>query len=372
MKQLKLFPKVFIYTLFLMLMVVFLASGMFYLLAPIIASDNPLTPGSAGKIFPSTIPRNEEIAQAILGSLPYTMSVCVLISIISAFLFSRAITKPIKHIVDTTSSMKNLKKDAKCKVQSTDEIGLLSESINELYSKLLQTIENLEYEKAQVAEVEKQKIDFLRTASHELKTPVTALNAILDNMIMGIGKYQDYNTYLPLCKERSEQIAKMITEILDTSKLGTTTDQEPSATFNVTELLSSLFEQYQLIAQANGLDFEITLSDQLSACLPPKMFSKAVSNILANAVAYTIPGGKISVFIDKRNLVVENECSPIPTEHLKKIFEPFYRPDYARSKKDGGNGLGLYIVASILDYLNLPYSFCPMKEMDGMRFTILL
>lgn len=268
--------------------------------------------------------------------------------------------------------MKNLQKGAKCRVQSTDEIGLLSESINELYSKLLQTIENLEHEKEQVAEVERQKIDFLRMASHELKTPVTALNAILDNMVMGIGKYKDYDVYLPLCKERSEQIAKMITEILDTSKLGTSIDPEPPTTFDATTLLLPLCEQYQLIAQANGIIFKMALLNQFPVCLPPKMFSKAFSNILANAVSYTIPGGTISVYIDNRDLIIENECLPIAPEHLKKIFEPFYRPDYARNRKDGGNGLGLYIVASILNYLQLPYSFYPMKEPDGMRFTISL
>ncbi len=372
MKRLKLFPKIFIYTLFLMLMIALFASGMFYLLAPIIASDNPLTPGTAGNIFPAEVTRNAEVTQAILGSLPYTMGMCVLISLISAFFFSKAITKPIKHIVDTTFSMTILKKDAKCRVQSADEIGLLSESINRLYSKLLQTIENLEHEKEQVAEVERQKIDFLRMATHELKTPVTALNAILDNMVMGIGKYKDYNAYLPLCKERSEQIAKMITEILDTSKLGTSIDTEPSTTFDATALLLPLCEQYQLIAQANGMIFKMTLLNQFPVCLPPKIISKAISNILANAVAYTIPGGTISVYFDNRNLVIENECLPIPSEHLKKIFEPFYRPDYARNKKDGGNGLGLYIVASILNYLDLPYSFYPMKEPGGMRFTISL
>ena len=232
--------------------------------------------------------------------------------------------------------------------------------------------ENLEHEKEQVAEVERQKIDFLRMASHELKTPVTALNAILDNMVMGIGKYRDHDTYLPLCKERSEQIAKMITEILDTSNLGTSIDTEPSTTFDVTALLLPLCEQYQLIAQANGMEFNIALIDCFPVCLPKKMFSKAVSNILANAVAYTISGGTISVYIDGRDLIIENECLPIPSDHLKKIFEPFYRPDYARNRKDGGNGLGLYIVASILNYLHLPYTFYSMKEPDGMRFTISL
>ena len=65
-----------------------------------------------------------------------------------------------------------------------------------------------------------------------------------------------------------------------------------------------------------------------------------------------------------------HECEPISAEHLKHIFEPFYRPDYARNQNDGGNGLGLYIVASILDSLKLSYSLEPIQKPLGMRFTI--
>ena len=72
-----------------MLMIALLASGMFYLLAPIIASYNPLNPGIDGNIFPAEVARNEEITQAILGSLPYIMGMSVLISLISAFFFQR-------------------------------------------------------------------------------------------------------------------------------------------------------------------------------------------------------------------------------------------------------------------------------------------
>lgn len=104
--------------------------------------------------------------------------------------------------------------------------------------------------------------------------------------------------------------------------------------------------------------------------LPPKTFARAFSNILSNAVAYTLPGHSIFVRIDGRKLIVENECEPISAEHLKHIFEPFYRPDYARNQNDGGNGLGLYIVASILDSLKLSYSLEPIQKPLGMRFTI--
>src|SRR5699024_12225656 len=79
--------------------------------------------------------------------------------------------------------------------------------------------------------------------------------------------------------------------------------------------------------------------------------SDLFSNILSNAVAYTLPGSSIFVRIDNRKLIVENECEPIPAEHLKHIFEPFYRPDYARNQNYGGNGHWFIIIASVFDYL---------------------
>jgi len=69
-------------------------------------------------------------------------------------------------------------------------------------------------------------------------------------------------------------------------------------------------------------------------------------------------------------LSVSNECSVLPPEQLQHIFEPFYRPDLAHSQATGGNGLGLYIVQTILDKLRLKYQFVPMPNDRGMSFTI--
>ena len=126
-------------------------------------------------------------------------------------------------------------------------------------------------EKERVRENEKSRVDFLRVASHELKTPVTALNAPLENMSLGVGIYRNYDTYL-----------------------------------------------------------------------------------------------------DGRSSVVENECTPIPAGEIPRLFEPFYRPDFARSRDDGGNGLGLYIVNILFLSMNISYSLAPMRDPQGMRFTIWL
>ena len=218
--------------------------------------------------------------------------------------------------------------------------------------------------------MEQAKIDFLRAASHELKTPVTALNATLENMILGAGKYQDYAAYLPECKEMVEQLSGMIHEILETSRLNTM--DEPAKSFNATGLLIELCEPYQIIAAAHQIAFSLDLPEQFPVTLPVGLFSKAVSNILANAVAYTGAGKTVSVYMDGRCLIIENECAPIPDAEIRRLFEPFYRPDFSRSRDSGGNGLGLYIVDTLLTSMNISYSFAPMEFSKGMCFAIRL
>lgn len=223
------------------------------------------------------------------------------------------------------------------------------------YQSLLLTIRNLELEKEKVSLAEKEKIDFLRTASHELKTPVTELNATLENMILGIGEYRDYETYLPKCKEITEQLGDMIRDILNASRLQTQGNNEPCSNFSLRTLLTELCEPYRLIAEAKGIKFKIELSSDAFVYLPEGRLKKAISNILSNAVNYTEAGQSISVVFDKNKLSVSNECSVLPPEQLQHIFEPFYRPDLAHSQATGGNGLGLYIVQTILDKLRLKY-----------------
>ena len=242
--------------------------------------------------------------------------------------------------------------------------------INNLYQSLLLTIRNLELEKEKVSLAEKEKIDFLRTASHELKTPVTELNATLENMILGIGEYRDYETYLPKCKEITEQLGDMIRDILNASRLQTQGNNEPCSNFSLRTLLTELCEPYRLIAEAKGIKFKIELSSDAFVYLPEGRLKKAISNILSNAVNYTEAGQSILVVFDKNKLSVSNECSVLPPEQLQHIFEPFYRPDLAHSQATGGNGLGLYIVQTILDKLRLKYQFVPMPNDRGMSFTI--
>lgn len=363
MKRLKLFPKIFFYTLGIMLFVIVVTHGLIYLLPP----QMQLALSTQEDVVVS-IRQEQFVTEAVERVLPISLSCSLLISVVCSLLFSKAIADPIKKISASTEQMMKLDHGANCPIHTKDEIGTLAQNVNKLYSGLLSTIEHLEREKDAVRDMEREKVDFLRAASHELKTPVTALNATLENMILGVGKYQDYVAYLPECKEMVEQLSGMVHEILETSKLNTT--DEPAKPIDIAELMAELCAPYQIIAAAHQITFFLDLPEQFPATLPAGRFSKAVSNILANAVAYTEAGKSVSVYMDKNCLIIKNECDPIPDREIRRLFEPFYRPDFSRSRENGGNGLGLYIVDTLLTSMNIFYAFAPMKSPPGMRFTI--
>lgn len=297
----------------------------------------------------------EDAVGAVLMILPFTAALCVVISVLFALAYSKMFTKPIKQISAVTEQMESLKPDVRCETDTRDEIGMLAENVNNLYQSLLSALA--------------QQSNFLRAASHELKTPVTAVNAMLENMILNVGKYKDRDTYLAKCKDLTDRLAQMIKEILDASKAEFAGNQECTE-FLISDVISTVIEPYQIIAKAKGITMNVAMDKAGTVCLTRGMIEKAISNILANAVSYTKSDGTITVSCAGQKLVVENECTPIPPEHLAHIFEPFYRPDYGRDRATGGNGLGLYLVATTLKSLDIPFAFTPSKNMTGMSFEI--
>lgn len=372
MKSLKIYPKTFFYTLGLLLFIVLVAHGLLYFLAPQVPLDLTASPDQGGSLITGTINLTPYLKQMIQKALPISLVCCVLISVLCSLLFSRQITVPVKQISAITERMAQMDKTAVCKIHTRDEIGVLAGNINGLYQNLLATIENLEMEKQRVRVMEQSKVDFMRAASHELKTPLTALNATLENMILGVGKYRDHDAYLPQCKEMVEQLTAMTHDILEASKLNRATQQEEPVQTDLPALIAKLCKPYQQIAAAQQISFSLELPASFQMKIPVKEFSKAVSNVLANAVAYTEAGKSVSVLVTEDDLVIENECVPIDSEEIPRLFEPFYRPDFSRSRDTGGNGLGLYIVDTIFKAIPISYDFTPMDGPGGMRFTIRL
>lgn len=310
----------------------------------------------------------QEARSVVFMILPYSIGISLIISLFASYIYTKKITKPIKQICDVTKEMQVLKEDAYCDINTGDEIELLATNINSLYKNLLDTIDSLKEEIENVSKSEKSKVDFLRSASHELKTPLMSIHIMLENMILNIGKYKNHDVYLPKCQEAVVNLSSMVQEILDTSRLNSLNGEKELKEVDLKILIESIIEPYKIIAKSKKINMNIDYSNSLNINTDKSMLKKALSNIISNAVNYTDNGKNINIYFEKNSLIIENECKPIEQNYLDHIFEAFYRAEFDRNKNTGGNGLGLYIVQQILKTLNISHSFESVQ--NGMKFTI--
>ena len=310
----------------------------------------------------------QEARSVVFMILPYSIGISLIISLFASYIYTKKITKPIKQICDVTKEMQVLKEDAYCDINTGDEIELLATNINSLYKNLLDTIDSLKEEIENVSKSEKSKVDFLRSASHELKTPLMSIHIMLENMILNIGKYKNHDVYLPKCQEAVVNLSSMVQEILDTSRLNSLNGEKELKEVDLKILIESIIEPYKIIAKSKKINMNIDYSNSLNINTDKSMLKKALSNIISNAVNYTDNGKNINIYFENNSLIIENECEPISKNHLEHIFDAFYRAEFDRNKNSGGNGLGLYIVKQILNSLDINYSFDSME--NGMKFKI--
>ncbi|MGQ4066680.1 sensor histidine kinase [Enterococcus mundtii] len=298
-----------------------------------------------------------EASQVLLHLYPFIIIVSLIIGGIGAYYYSIYSTKKIKEISKVTEKMIELDADIRCDVKGTDEISLLAQDINHLYVSLIQTIDVLELEVAKTKELEQAKSEFMQIASHELKTPVASLMGLIDGMIYNVGKFKDRERYLEVCKNILQEQTEMINNILFASRNNLPSDDVVYEEVSIKEMIEHKLTSFRILAEAEQKRLVVHLTEQ-SIIGNKNDMDKILDNLLSNAFKYTKHEGEISLFFDGKQLVIENEVNQILTEEeLSKIFQPFYRPDFSRSRDTGGSGLGLFIVQQLFEKYGWEYSF---------------
>ena len=302
-----------------------------------------------------------EAKELSLGFLPYTLFVSFVFSIGAALIYARAIKRQIEEIKEVTDHMMALDENARLTVDTNDEVGELKAQINDLYETLLKTIADVHFKNREIVRLEELKVDFFRGASHELKTPLASLKIILENMLYEIGKYKDRDSYIRRSIEIVDDLTRHISQILSASSMERLKNDEEW--IRIDEVLGELLAQYELLA--NEKKIEITKDLSSEALYIGRIALKMIlSNILSNAVRYTDEGGFIHIAGDGRWFSVENSFCRKDEIDLDAFFEMPYD-----LKKENSNGLGLYIVKSLLTNYHINYKV--EKTRSGIRFCIL-
>jgi signal transduction histidine kinase len=268
--------------------------------------------------------------------------IAVLLSGGVGWLLSRAIARPIHRLTQAAGAVAQGQLDQQVPVTSQDELGRLSQTFNEMTTRL--------------RAARQMQTDMVANVSHELRTPLTSIKGLVETLRDGaVDDLQVRDTFLETMESETDRLIRLVNDLLLLSRADSDALKLQRQAVNLEQLAQTTTHRLEPLAEEHGLTLQVAADPHLPlAWIDPDRITQVLVNLLDNAVTYSHPGGTIAVKIslaDSQLLLVQvqDEGSGIPAAELARIGQRFYRADKARARSYGGYGLGLAIARALVE-----------------------
>jgi signal transduction histidine kinase len=256
-------------------------------------------------------------------------------------LLSRAITRPLRSLTTAAEAVAQGRFDQPVPAHSRDEIGRLSHAFDDMMARL------------QAAR--QMQIDFVANVSHELRTPLTSVKGTVETLRGGAVDDLDVrDRFLETIEIETDRLIRLVNDLLLLSRADSEALDLRRERLDLAEIVRKIIERLAPQAAARELTLRASIDpDAPAAWGDADRVSQVLVNLLDNALKYSRPGGSVTVSVratPERFALVEvrDEGIGIPAADLPRVGQRFYRADKARSRTQGGNGLGLAIAHSLV------------------------
>jgi signal transduction histidine kinase len=265
-------------------------------------------------------------------------AVAAAVSLIVARLMARGMTQPLRDMAAAARRMETGDYSLRVETRSRDEVGRLATAFNRMSGEL-QTLEQ-------------SRRDLVANVSHELKTPIAAIRAHLENLLDGVERPEPET--LTVMLGQVERLGRLVDQLLELSKLESGEVPLRRDPLALRPLVDDLLAEVAIASAGRRLH----LANEVDPALPlvsadRERVHQVLFNLLDNAVRFTPDGGSVRVRARAEagsvHVSVADTGTGIAPEHLPRLFERFYRVDHARARLDGGTGIGLAIARSAIE-----------------------
>ena len=276
--------------------------------------------------------------RAWMVALAWSLVLLIALTMMGGYFVAFRALRPVDVIIDAAERISSRNLSERLPVPKTrDELERLSTALNNMIRRLE---ESFQYTQR-----------FLADASHELRTPLTILQAELEAMLGNTAGDPEQREVAASALEEVERLRNIVESLFALSRLDAGEAMNQTDLFDLGELVTSTADQMSLLALDKRISIRCEAPEPLIVQGDRARLKQVAVNLLDNAIKYTPEGGEIRVRTAARNgtavLEVEDNGIGIPEGALPHLFERFYRVDKARSRQQGGAGLGLSIVKSI-------------------------
>ncbi len=289
------------------------------------------------------------------------IAIAIVVGIIMFFMaqfFTEPLKKMMKVIVQMSEGHLDQRVDIRGKRHS--EITDLAIACNNMADKLEQ--------------VETTRQQFVSNVSHELKTPLSSIKVLSESILLQEEVPKEmYVEFLQDINSEVDRMTAIINDLLTLVKLGQKESPLSLVETNLNELVGNVIKRLTPLAKAQNIEIEYEEIKEVTADVDGMKITLAISNLVDNAIKYTLDGGRVKVTIDADHqnafISVSDTGVGIAEDELGKIFERFYRVDKTRDRETGGTGLGLSITHSTVLMHNGSIKV-NSKENEGTTFLV--
>ena len=300
-----------------------------------------------------------ESAALLNHFMMFTGLICLVIGFGWIYFFTRRFAQPIVALRDAAQAMAQLDFSRKCRVETADEIGELTVSLNDLSDRLEKTLRALQDKNEALVkavererDLDKARKSFIADASHELKTPIALVLGYAEGLRDNVAEDADSRRYYSdVIIDETRKMDKLVKELLVLVKMETSDQALRTEILAIDEWVLGL--QPKMAALAKEHDVCLTVSSETGAAVlvDADKFEQAVLNLVNNAISHASGEKCVAVSTEKCDgwirLRVFNSGDAIPERVQERIWDSFYRADEARVRESGRVGLGLSIVRAI-------------------------
>ncbi len=299
---------------------------------------------------------------AVYRSIVLSIAISALLAMLLTYIFTRNMLRPLTIVARGARQLARGHFDILLEVRSKDEIGQLAETFNAVAYDLKKS---------------KQTQDsFVANVSHELRSPLTSIQGMVQGVIDGTIPENEALHYLSVALDETKRMNGLISDLLDLAKIESGQFPLQITNVEINEMVRRLLITFERKIDVKNLMVEVEFDhDKEYAQADENRLMQVLQNLMDNAIKFADYSGKlrISTMSDDKNVFVSvnNSGEPIPRAMIPYLFDRFYKGDESHTRVKEGTGIGLSIVKKILEE-HRQKIWVESDSMGGTTFTFTL
>ena len=298
---------------------------------------------------------NKSTVQSLNGDLSHiilqAMAVGLLISVLMSLLLAKTLVTPIQDLTHAAERVADGDFDHKLENSAQDEIGVLTNTFNDMAGTLEATLDDLK-------KSEQMRREFVANVSHELRTPITSVKSYSETLLEDPDMPPEMRRrFLSVILNESDRMSKIVQDLLTLSRFDAGSIEFEFTRFSFEKSVRDVYSAMRIEAQKHKHEFTLEFLTPVPEIRGDRgRIEQVLINMVSNAIKYTRDGGKVKITAGAKDgkvwCSVRDNGIGIPKQDVDRVFDRFYRVDKARSRESGGTGLGLSIANEIVSRHN--------------------